>query len=499
MMGPIIDKRGLEQGEISSSDAYKLYNNEQAIVAQSSGLGVPIYNNIISCISLADDAVLLANSIYDLTNLLLLTTKYCNKYDVKLVPEKIQLVSFQSGIDPAVDYEKSVLPVIVDGQIIPFRNQASHLGVVRSAQSDNSVSIMDRLAAHRRQLFSLLPAGMALHHYSNPAASIKVHQIYCLPVLCSGLASLVLKKSEIKIISNYFKTNLLRLMKLLHKTPDSAVYYLAGTIPAEGHLHLRQLSLFSMICHLEQNILKDVAFASLSSKSFHKSWFQQVSTICEQYNLPDPLSMLGRPPPKKQFNKQCKIKIIEYWHNKLSVDACNLPSLRYLNASFLSLTRPHPIWASLDSNPYQARAASVQALFLSGRYRTEKLCRFWSQNKDGDCLLYPCLNLKHVEDRKHILLQCAALERTRRRLYQLSLTLISDMPLLAPIIREYLYSEDDEVKMQFILDCSTLPLVIQAHQFMGPIVHQTLFKLTRTWCHSLHRSRMRMLGRFCPV
>ena len=62
------------------------------------------------------------------------------------------------------------------------------------------------------------------------------------------------------------------------------------------------------------------------------------------------------------------------------------------------------------------------------------------------------------------------------------MTLISDMPILAPIIREYLYSEDDEVKMQFILDCSTLPLVIQAHQFMGPIVHihQTLFKLTRT-------------------
>ena len=38
-------------------------------------------------------------------------------------------------------------------------------------------------------------------------------------------------------------------------------------------------------------------------------------------------------------------------------------------------------------------------------------------------------------------------------------TLISDMPILAPIIREYLYSEDDEVKMHFILDCSTLPLV----------------------------------------
>ena len=42
MMGPIPDARGLEQGGVSSSDLYKLYNNEQAIVAQSSGLGVPV-------------------------------------------------------------------------------------------------------------------------------------------------------------------------------------------------------------------------------------------------------------------------------------------------------------------------------------------------------------------------------------------------------------------------------------------------------------------------
>ena len=30
LMGPIFDTRGLEQGSVSSSDKYKLYNNEQA-------------------------------------------------------------------------------------------------------------------------------------------------------------------------------------------------------------------------------------------------------------------------------------------------------------------------------------------------------------------------------------------------------------------------------------------------------------------------------------
>ena len=49
------------------------------------------------CISLADDACLLANTTYDLHNLLKLTLNYCEKYDVELVPEKIQLVAFHNS------------------------------------------------------------------------------------------------------------------------------------------------------------------------------------------------------------------------------------------------------------------------------------------------------------------------------------------------------------------------------------------------------------------
>ena len=37
-----------------------------------------------------------------------------------------------------------------------------------------------------------------------------------------------------------------------------------------------------------------------------------------------------------------------------------------MDPRYLSLSSPHPIWCSLDGNPYQAEAASIQALFLSG-------------------------------------------------------------------------------------------------------------------------------------
>lgn len=184
---------------------------------------------------------------------------------------------------------------------------------------------------------------------------------------------------------------------------------------------------------------------------------------------------------------------------KLSLVTQTLSSLKYLNTNYLSLTSPHPIWTSLDGNPFQARAATVQAHFLSGRYRTERLCRFWSTNPDGYCLQESCKGLSISEDIEHILVRCPALTDKRRRLLRLSSDCVSQMPLLSPIINEYLLSNSDEMVVQFLVDCSTLPMVIAAYQLFGPSVHASLFKLTRTWCFSLHRARLQLLGRHSAI
>ena len=63
LMGPIHDNKGLEQGGISSSDKYKIYNNEQSRSAQSSGMGVSVMGHMISAIALADDKVLMCLSL----------------------------------------------------------------------------------------------------------------------------------------------------------------------------------------------------------------------------------------------------------------------------------------------------------------------------------------------------------------------------------------------------------------------------------------------------
>ena len=48
--------------------------------------------------------------------------------------EKLQLVAFHKKIDNELEYEKTVMHLSVDGQIILYSDQASDLGVIRSTE-----------------------------------------------------------------------------------------------------------------------------------------------------------------------------------------------------------------------------------------------------------------------------------------------------------------------------------------------------------------------------
>ena len=496
LMGPIQDNKGLEQGGVKSSDEYKIYNNEQSKTAQKSGLGVTIKDITISSISLADDTVLVANDIISLKHLLYLTTQYCKKYSVELVPDKTKLIAFSNkACVPLTKYGILTSGISLHGKPVPFSEEAEHLGILRTSQPGNMANVLDRLSAHNKKLFSILPAGLALGHHANPAACLLAEQRYALPVLLSGLAGLLLSKAEVDTVSACYKNTLQRLMKLHERSSDCVVYFLAGSLPGSALLHLRQLSLFSMVCHLRDDPLNSMAVRTIiEAKPAARSWFQDIRDLCIQYNLPHPLTLLQSPLPKLLFKNLCQKRVKEYWHSKLSQEA-TLPSLEFLQPEFLSLTKPHPIWRSLDGNPYQAKAAKIQALFLSGRYRTQRLSRFWSQNKDGVCLMDTCKHEKIVEDLNHIIIRCSGLNETRRRLISFTSNYICDKPVLQPLVTAYLYAADNENQvMQFILDCSVLPMVITAYQKYGPVIHEQLFRVTRTWCRALHRDRLKALG-----
>lgn len=165
----------------------------------------------------------------------------------------------------------------------------------------------------------------------------------------------------------------------------------------------------------------------------------------------------------------------------------------------MSLSTPHPLWTSAGSSPSKVAMASVQAQMVSGRYRTEGLCRHWSKkNKQGHCILSPaCINT--VEDLPHILLHCIGLQETRAKLTLFTENYCKSIPGPISNLILTLSLPTNPNFCQFLLDCSVLPMVIRAAQMYGDDVLHHLFNVTRRWTYSLHKMRMKILGRWNPI
>ena len=108
----------------------------------------------------------------------------------------------------------------------------------------------------------------------------------------TGIAILILSKPEIDVLSQHVKTTTENLLKLYPKTPESFIFLVSGSMPDKTVLHMRQLSLFSMICRLPGNILINLARQILLSDKKELTLFDQIESACYQYALPHHLQLL---------------------------------------------------------------------------------------------------------------------------------------------------------------------------------------------------------------
>ena len=160
----------------------------------------------------------------------------------------------------------------------------------------------------------------------------------------------------------------------------------------------------------------------------------------------------------------------------------------------MSLSSPHPAWTTAGSSPSRVTMATIQVQMLSGRYRSESLCRYWSSNRGGFCLISPtCAVVK--EDIPHILVHCPRLSPVREKLVRFTIDYCKVFPAITDIITTLCIPTNANF-VPFLLDCSVLPEVILATQVFGSDVLYHLFHVTRTWVYTLHRTRLKLLGRW---
>ena len=163
--------------------------------------------------------ILASNNLDRLFLLLALTKQYCYKYRVDLVPSKTKLLGFCTHkTKHLLDIAKLSNRISINDQKVDFVDETEHVGITRNV-SGNLPHIINRIAAYNAAMASVLPAGLAKGHQGNPAACLRVHQLYATPRFFSGLAALVLSESEVKIVDQQHLRMLERIQKLHERTP----------------------------------------------------------------------------------------------------------------------------------------------------------------------------------------------------------------------------------------------------------------------------------------
>ena len=496
MLGPAKDSTGFEQGGVNSGDFYKLYNNEQLKSAQKSALGVNIGSSTISAIGQADDVILAADNLDSLRFLARLTERYCANYRVKLVAAKTKLLPvYKPKHESLVEYAKLVNAVKIDGTTVMFVKEADHVGVLRSSHG-NMPNILNRIASHKKAIGSVSPAGMARSHRGNPSASLRVHQLYATPVLLCGLGSLYITEAEMQVLDGHYKNTIQNLQRLHQNTPRGVVFMLAGCVPCRALVHSRQLSLFLMLCHLPSDPLNVHARHILrTAQNSAKSWFQQVNYLCTMYELTSPLDLLDNPPNKKQFKSTIKKSIAAYWHQVLSNEIKKLKSLKYFKPELYSLTKPHYMWTTTASNVFESSKSTVLARMASGRFRTDMMTRYWSQNKSGYCRLPTCRQVQGTLE--HLLVLCPALYNTRETMYQMWLERSVMFPNLHATIRAVLSSHSEDIT-QFILEPLAFPSIQEDARTHGDHYIQLLSYMIRTFAFYMNRNYKQLMDKQSP-
>ena len=157
----------------------------------------------------------------------------------------------------------------------------------------------------------------------------------------------------------------------------------------------------------------------------------------------------------------------------------------------MTVLKPHPILTTAGHS-YETNKMVIQLrMLIQGWYKAGCLTKHFSPANTGICELCGL----EEEDLPHILVpRCPHLLERRNLLVDYSRNILRETPALS-LIFENALKENEQDFVQFLLDLSVRPDVIKNAQSDKNTL-PLLFKISRTWCYSMHRTRLKMLGRW---
>ena len=192
----ISENLGVKQGNIKSSDNYKIYINPLLDTVDSANLGVvwlgPVNVGNSAC---ADDEYLMSDSQSKLQALLDIAAFYGKMYRVTYGASKTKVTIVGSLAD--MNYYRDVAPWRMDGQPVSVTEDNDHLGQVVSGVNQEQKNVDTRIEKGRKNLFGMLGAAFAYKCLLSPVVKIHLFRTYTCPILRSGLSSLSLRTTDL--------------------------------------------------------------------------------------------------------------------------------------------------------------------------------------------------------------------------------------------------------------------------------------------------------------
>lgn len=473
-------QQGVRQGGILSTDLYKLYGNRQ--LDRLTELGIGFHLGEICCVAptAADDMALAASTLTALQTLVNMSVDYSLMENYLLQPVKsvILAVLNEGNASRSINTDISVF---MNGERMPVVNEAMHMGILRSADSQES-TVKNNMDKARRTIYCLMGAGLHGGNGLDPDTSIHILQIYVLPILVYGLEVVLPRKTLMEQIDRLHKKFLKQILSLPNTTADPAIYVLSGTIPIEGVVHKRALTLFGGICRLPENsIEKQLARRQLSVKGYKShSWYICIREILLKYKLPQPWDLLESPPTKFAWKRQVRKQVDDYWIENIRSRAALYPSLGYLQTdSFVPGVR-HPMIREANGVK-DVSHIHTKTKIVTGTYVLQSNRSSFNQNQISPlCLLCKEDN----ETVEHFLLQCTALDPVR-------LPILEDIVQTLQSLDIPFDTDNNEEFMQLLIDSTAV--LPENYTETNRVNYNQLERQTRRLCHALHIERFKNL------
>ena len=370
----------------------------------------------------------------------------------------------------------------MDDQTVSVKEDNEHLGLIVSNTLEEQKNVDIKLKKCRGALFKLLGPTFSSKCLISPALKTQLFRTYIAPIARSGLSALTLSAHHINPLTVFHRKSIRGFLGLSNRAPVPSLYFLTGELPLEASIHRDIFSLFhNLWSNPTTKIHGLIKYLLENCPKNSNTWSRHIRNLALTYSIQDPNEVINNTPPsKREYSNYILTKITVYWEKELRERASKHSNMKFLNVNLKGLNgRPHPCLKFIRTTRDARKARSHLKFLCSDIYTFEKKGKY--QGGSSKCRL--CLN--ENENIVHIISICPTYSEIRTRILEEMKAICETVITFDDIL------SDNEMKTQFILDCTSPNLACRISPDSD--IYQSVLKLSRDLCFGILKHRTEQL------